>query len=59
MKLSTKYGYALRRDSVTSLETAGVLGETYLDIDSSQAVGPRAGWGYAADASASRTSTRS
>jgi phospholipid/cholesterol/gamma-HCH transport system substrate-binding protein len=40
MKLSTKYGYALRRDSVTSLETAGVLGETYLDIDSSQAVGP-------------------
>jgi len=38
MKVSTKYGYALRRDSVTSLETAGVLGETYLDIDSSQAV---------------------
>ena len=29
------------RDSVTSLETAGVLGETYLDIDSSQAMGPR------------------
>lgn len=39
MKVSTKYGFALRRDSVTSLETAGVLGETYLDIDSSQAVG--------------------
>lgn len=39
MKLSTKYDYGLRRDSVTSLETAGVLGETYLDIDSSQAVG--------------------
>jgi len=39
MKLSTKYRYAMRRDSVTSLETAGVLGETYLDIDSSQAVG--------------------
>jgi phospholipid/cholesterol/gamma-HCH transport system substrate-binding protein len=38
VKVSTKYGYALRRDSVTSLETAGVLGETYLDIDSSQAV---------------------
>ncbi len=30
----------MRRDSVTSLETAGVLGETYLDIDSSQAIGP-------------------
>lgn len=42
MKVSTKYHYGLRRDSVTSLETAGVLGETYLDIDSSQAVGPLA-----------------
>ena len=40
MKVSTKYGFDLRRDSVTSLETAGVLGETYLDIDSSQAIGP-------------------
>jgi len=39
MKISTKYHDSLRRDSVTSLETAGVLGETYLDIDSSQAVG--------------------
>jgi phospholipid/cholesterol/gamma-HCH transport system substrate-binding protein len=39
MKISTKYDYAMRRDSVTSLETAGVLGETYIDIDSSQAVG--------------------
>lgn len=40
MKLSTKYIYAMHRDSVISLETAGVLGETYLDIDSAQAVGP-------------------
>ena len=40
MKLSTKYSYALHRDSVTSLDTAGVLGETFLDIDSSQAIGP-------------------
>jgi phospholipid/cholesterol/gamma-HCH transport system substrate-binding protein len=39
MKISTKYDYGMRRDSVTSLETAGVLGETYIDIDSSQAVG--------------------
>lgn len=39
MKVSTKYSYAMRRDSVTSLETAGVLGETYLDIDSAQAIG--------------------
>jgi len=40
IKISTKYQASLRRDSVTSLETAGVLGETYLDIDSTQAVGP-------------------
>jgi phospholipid/cholesterol/gamma-HCH transport system substrate-binding protein len=39
MRVTTKYDYAMRRDSVTSLETAGVLGETYIDIDSSQAVG--------------------
>ncbi len=39
MKISTRFHDSLRRDSVTSLETAGVLGETYLDIDSSQAVG--------------------
>ncbi len=40
MKVSTKYGFNLRRDSVISLDTAGVLGETFLDIDSSQAIGP-------------------
>src|SRR6266496_2761530 len=39
MKISTKYHSAMRRDSVVSLETAGVLGETYIDIDSAQAVG--------------------
>ena len=41
MRLSTKYLFNMRKDSVTSLDTAGVLGETYLDIDSSQAVGPQ------------------
>jgi phospholipid/cholesterol/gamma-HCH transport system substrate-binding protein len=40
MRVSTKYHFGLRRDSMTSLDTAGVLGETYLDIDSSQALGP-------------------
>ena len=35
MKVTTKYRSALRKDSVTSLSTAGVLGETYIDIDSS------------------------
>src|SRR5579862_3868814 len=39
MRVSSKYHDSMRRDSVTSLETAGVLGETYLDIDSSQALG--------------------
>jgi phospholipid/cholesterol/gamma-HCH transport system substrate-binding protein len=37
MKISTKYHYALHQDSVTLLATAGVLGETFIDIDSSQA----------------------
>jgi phospholipid/cholesterol/gamma-HCH transport system substrate-binding protein len=38
MKVGTKYRFNLRRDSLTSLDTAGVLGETYIDIDSSQAI---------------------
>jgi phospholipid/cholesterol/gamma-HCH transport system substrate-binding protein len=42
MKVGTKYAFNLRRDSVTSLDTAGVLGETFMDIDSSHAVGPPA-----------------
>jgi phospholipid/cholesterol/gamma-HCH transport system substrate-binding protein len=42
MKVSTKYSFNLRKDSVTSLATAGVLGETYVDIDSSQSKGPEA-----------------
>ena len=45
MKVTTKYGFDLRKDSVTSLDTAGVLGETYLDIDSSQAIGATVGDG--------------
>ena len=42
MKVSTKYSFNLRRDTRTVLETAGVLGETFMDMDSSQAVGPPA-----------------
>ena len=42
MKVNTKYLFALRRDSLTSLATAGVLGETYVDIDSGQAKGTEA-----------------
>lgn len=41
MKISTKYLFNLRTDSVTLLATAGVLGETYIDIDSSIARGPQ------------------
>jgi len=37
MKVVTKYDFNLHKDSVTLLSTAGVLGETYLNIDSSQA----------------------
>jgi phospholipid/cholesterol/gamma-HCH transport system substrate-binding protein len=42
MKVNTKYIFNLRRDTLTSLETAGVLGETFMDMDSSQAIGPPA-----------------
>ncbi len=42
MRVTTKYQASLHKDSVTSLSTAGVLGETYIDIDSSHATGPMA-----------------
>src|SRR5579863_5675438 len=40
LKVNTQYHHNLRRDSVTLLSTAGVLGETYINIDSSRAAGP-------------------
>ncbi len=42
MRVNTKYRFNLRKDSVTMLSTAGVLGETFVDIDSSTAKGPEA-----------------
>jgi phospholipid/cholesterol/gamma-HCH transport system substrate-binding protein len=39
MKVSTVYLSNLHKDSVTLLSTAGVLGETYIDINSAQAKG--------------------
>ena len=39
MKVITKYHKSIRKDSVTTLSTAGVLGETYIDINSAQAKG--------------------
>jgi phospholipid/cholesterol/gamma-HCH transport system substrate-binding protein len=40
MKLSTRFKEAVKKDSVTTLSTAGVLGETFVDIDSRAATGP-------------------
>ena len=40
MRVNTKYQFELRKDSRSSLSTAGVLGETYIDIDSTLARGP-------------------
>lgn len=39
MKVSPRYDFDLRTDSTASLATAGVLGETFIDIDSSRAKG--------------------
>jgi phospholipid/cholesterol/gamma-HCH transport system substrate-binding protein len=40
MKVNTVYHASMRKDSVTIMSTAGVLGETFIDIDSSAAKGP-------------------
>jgi phospholipid/cholesterol/gamma-HCH transport system substrate-binding protein len=45
MKVTTRYRAVMRKDSVISMATAGVLGETYIDIDSSHAKGPEVGDG--------------
>ena len=42
MKVNTKFHFFLRKDSITLLSTAGVLGATYINIDSSQAKGAEA-----------------
>ncbi len=41
MKIGTRYAFNIRKDSLISLSTAGVLGETFVDIDSTQARGPQ------------------
>ncbi|MHB8302732.1 MAG: MlaD family protein [Acidobacteriaceae bacterium] len=45
MRISLRYTAALHKDSLASLKTAGVLGDTMVDIDSSHAVGPPLGNG--------------
>jgi len=42
MKVNTVYSFNLRKDSTTLLSTAGILGETFVDVDSSTAKGPEA-----------------
>lgn len=41
MRISTRYIKALHKDSLVSLSTVGVLGDTVVDIDSAKAVGPQ------------------
>ena len=40
LKVANTYAFALHKDSIAMLATAGVLGETFVDIDSSVAKGP-------------------
>jgi phospholipid/cholesterol/gamma-HCH transport system substrate-binding protein len=42
MKVTSAYGFALHKDSTATLTTAGVLGETFVNISSLQAKGPLA-----------------
>jgi phospholipid/cholesterol/gamma-HCH transport system substrate-binding protein len=37
MKVNTKYAFLLKKDSVALMSTAGILGETFVDIDSATA----------------------
>jgi phospholipid/cholesterol/gamma-HCH transport system substrate-binding protein len=39
MKVNTKYRFLLRKDSSSSIQTVGVLGESFIDIDSKTAKG--------------------
>ena len=41
MQVGENFLYDLHTDSVTSIQAAGVLGDSYVDIDSAHATGPR------------------
>src|SRR6201987_1569084 len=45
MKVTTKYSFNIRKDSVTTMSTAGVLGETSINSATAHAKGPGAGEG--------------
>ena len=40
LKVTGRYRQELRKDAMATLATAGVLGETYIDIDTAHATGP-------------------
>lgn len=40
MRVNTKYQFLLRKDSLATIETAGVLGESFIDLNSKKATGP-------------------
>ena len=46
LKVTSRYEDSIRKDSTATLATAGVLGETVVDLDSLQATGPVATDGY-------------
>ena len=39
MKINTKYQFFIRRDSTATIKTAGVLGQSFIDLESKNAVG--------------------
>ena len=41
MRVNTKYQFLLRKDTSASIETAGVLGESFVDLNSKKAKGPQ------------------
>ena len=40
MRVNTKYQFFLRKDTTATIATAGVLGESFVDLDSKKAKGP-------------------
>ncbi len=41
IRVNTKYQFLLRKDTTATIETAGVLGESFIDLDSRDAKGPQ------------------
>lgn len=42
MRVNTKYLFFIHKDTIATIETAGVLGESFIDLDSKNAKGPQA-----------------